>query len=168
MTIKLLTVATALCVSLITTAQSFEPPALPVTKEEFIKSEPDIIAAAKWLEATALGTQKEKTLQVNTYVMSWITNSPTVNVELDANLVNDLVEKNTQLMMVFIAGYTRYCLENNYSKDKLKATTAGIKSIINCYALGGDAKKNKTLTKAIEADKKGELEDWVKEKLKSK
>jgi hypothetical protein len=168
MTFKLLTTGISLFLSCIATAQNFEPPALPTTKEEFIKSEPDIIAAAKWLEATPLGTQKEKTLQVNTYVMSWITNSPTVNVELDANLINDLVEKNTQLMMVFIANYTRYCLENNYSKDKLKATTAGIKSIINCYALGGDTKKNKTLAKAIDADKESKLEDWVKEKFKSK
>lgn len=44
------------------TAQNFEVPALPTTKEEFIKSEPDIIAAAKWLEATPIGTQKNTPL----------------------------------------------------------------------------------------------------------
>jgi hypothetical protein len=55
MTIKLLTIATALCISLLTTAQNFEPPELPVTKEEFIKSEPDIITACKVIDADKEG-----------------------------------------------------------------------------------------------------------------
>jgi hypothetical protein len=59
MTIKLLTVATALCLSLLTTAQNFEPPALPVTKEEFIKSEPDIISISKAIEANKEGNPED-------------------------------------------------------------------------------------------------------------
>ena len=70
--------------------------------------------------------------------------------------------------MVFMANYGRYILANNYSKDKLKGYTAGIKSAINNYALGGDVKKNKLLSKAIDADKEGKLEEWVGEKMKSK
>ena len=65
MTIKLPAIATALCLSLITTAQSFEPPALPTTKEEFVKSERDIINAAKCLEATAVKILNSKTIQIN-------------------------------------------------------------------------------------------------------
>jgi len=53
--------------NLIATAQDFTIPQLSTNKEEFIKSEPDIIAAAKWLEANPIGTQKEKILAVNAY-----------------------------------------------------------------------------------------------------
>jgi hypothetical protein len=67
-----------------------------------------------------------------------------------------------------MAGYARYCLENNYSTDQLKANTAGIKSAINSYNLGGDVKKNKRLSAAIDADKDGKLEDWVKEAMNCK
>ena len=169
MTIKLLAfTGIFLFANLIATAQDFTVPQLPTNKEEFIKSEPDIIAAAKWLEANPIGTQKEKTIQVNVYVMKWITTSPTVNIEIDADFTNKLFDNNNQLLLMFMAGYIRYSLENNYSKDKLKCYTAGIKSAINNYALGGDIKKNKLLSKAIDADKEGKLEEWVGEKSKSK
>jgi hypothetical protein len=79
-----------------------------------------------------------------------------------------LLDKNPQFVGLFMASYGRYCLENNYSKDVLKATTAGIKSVINCYNLGGEVKKNKLLDKAIAADKEGKLEDWVKGNMESK
>jgi hypothetical protein len=166
MTIKLLTLWVALFLSGAGVAQNFEVPALPATKEEFIKSEPDFIAAAKWLETTPVGTDMDKRVQVNAYVIAWLTNSPTVTLEIDA-AVSKVCEGNPQLLAVFLGGCTRYCLENNYSKDKGKINTAGMKALINCYNLGGDVKKNKTLSKAIEADKEGKLEDWVKEKWKS-
>ena len=156
----------ALLITTLGTAQDFTIPAVPETKEQFIQSEPDIIAAAKWLEGNPIGKQKEKTIEVNAYVMQWLTKSPTVSLEIDSDFIVKLFEDNTQLMMVFMAGYTRYSLENNYSKDKLKGYAAGIKSAINCYLLGGDTKKNKLLSKAIEADKEGKLTEWVSEKMK--
>lgn len=51
----------SLLVSLNTTAQEFIVPAgLPATKEEFVNTEKDMIAAAKWLESTAIGTDMGK------------------------------------------------------------------------------------------------------------
>jgi hypothetical protein len=67
-----------------------------------------------------------------------------------------------------MAGYTRYCLENNHSKDQLQSNIAGFKSVINCCNLGGDIKKNKALTKLIDASKEGKLEDWVMNAMNSK
>jgi len=157
-----------LLLSFISSAQDFEVPKdPPSTKEEFVKSEKDIINAARWLEGTPIGTQMDKRTKVNAYVIAWITNSPTVTVEVRSSILK-LFDKNPQLLAVFMAGYTRYCLENNYSTDALKANTAGIKSVINCYNLGGDVKKDKALSKAIDADKGGKLEDWVKDAMKSK
>jgi hypothetical protein len=59
-------------------------------------------------------------------------------------------------------------LENSYSTDKIKAHVAGLKSVIACYNLGGEVKKDKAITKLIDADKEGKLEDWVKEALEKK
>jgi len=166
MRISLSTLLGFMLMSFIAAAQNFEVPAnLPSTKEEFVKSEPDFIAAAKWLESIPLGTQEVKRRKMNAWVIAWITNSPTVTVEI-RSFVGKLYDKNTQLLMVFMAGYSRYCLENNYSSDQLKANTAGVKSVITCYNLGGDVKKNKTLPAAIDADKEGKLEDWVREAMK--
>lgn len=89
--------------------------------------------------------------------MEWLSKSPTVSIQIDADLLNKLFDNNGQLNMVFMANYGRYILENNYSKDKLKGYTAGIKSAINNYALGGDIKKNKFLSKLLMQTKK---ESW--------
>lgn len=148
-------------------AQDFDPGDLPSTKEEFIKTEKDLINAAKWLENTPVGTQMDKRKRVNAYAIAWIINSPTVTVEVRSSILK-LFDKNPQLNAVYLAGYARYCLENNYSKDQLKANMGGIKAVINCYNLGGDVKKDKTLTKVIEKDKEGKLEEWVQEAMDSK
>jgi len=149
-------------------AQDFEVPSdLPSTKEEFANSEKDMIAAAKWLEATAMGSQMDKRIKVNAWVIGWIINSPSVTLEIHSDFV-DLFDKNPHLNTVWMANYARYILENNYSKDQVQAHVAALRSVINCYNLGGDLKKDKSLAKLIEKDKEGKLEDWVKDALGSK
>ena len=154
--------------TLVINAQNFEVPAdLPTNKEEFVKSEKDLIAASKWLENTAIGTDMEKRQDVNAWVLAWIINSPTVTIEVYSSFVK-LFDKNPHLNAVWMAGYARYVLENSYSTDKVKAHTEGLKAVINCYNLGGDLKKDKALNKIIEANKEGKLEDWVIEAVKAK
>lgn len=156
-----------LVISCITTdilGQEFEPPANAVLekKDDYLKYEPAIINAAKWLEATPIGVQPDKRVQVNLFFMQWLTGSPTVTIGIDP-WVTKLVDKNPNLLPVFLSGYARFVLENQYSTDVARANEAGVKSIINNYLLGGDVKKNKTLQKAVEADKAGTLSAWVKE-----
>jgi hypothetical protein len=46
-------------------------------------------------------------------------NSPTVTMEINASVSKILIK--IQIYDSFYAGYGRYCLENNYSTDALKA-----------------------------------------------
>src|SRR5688500_9219291 len=94
--------------SFVSTAQEFEIPRdLPSTKDEFIKSEKDMINASKWLESTPVGTQMDKRLKVNAWVVAWITNSPKFTVEVRESILK-LFGKNSELMILFMAGYTRF------------------------------------------------------------
>ena len=147
-------------------AQDFKVPELPTTKDEFVKSEKDFIAATKWLESTALSKDHAARKKVNAWVIVWITNSPTVTETMYAGIIKPF-DKNPDLLAVFMAGYGRYILENNYDGDAFKGNLAGIKAVINCVNLGGDLKKDKNLTKLLDADKAGKLEDWVKEAMAS-
>lgn len=146
-------------------AQAPKLPDMPEAKEEFPPTEKDMIAAAKWLESTPIGTEPEARLRVNAWVVAWITKSPSVTIVVTSGLLKPF-EKNPQFMPVWMAGYARYVLENNYSKDELAANMAAMKAVIACYNLGGDFKKDKALTKLINADKDGKLEEWVKEAMK--
>jgi hypothetical protein len=158
--------AVLLFISLPAQSQDFEvPESVPSTKEDFIKSEKDVINAAKWLESTPIGQQMAKRKAINAWVINWIINSPTVTVNLKMPVVK-LFDKNPELNAVYMAAYSRFCLENNYSKDEVKANVAAIKAVINCYNLGGDVKKNKALTAVMDKDKEGKLEEWVTENIR--
>lgn len=135
------------------------------TKEDFVKTEKNIITASHWLETTQLGKEMDKRTKINAFVLMWASNSPTVTVEIN-KLCADLCDRNPHLLGVFLASYCRFVIENYYSTDMVKGYAAGIRGMINCYRLGGDVKKNRFMDKAIAADVDGTLEDWVRENMK--
>ena len=96
------------------------------TKEDFVKTEKNIINASKWLEVTPIGKETGKRTRINAFVLMWVTNSPTVTIEIN-KLCTDLSDKNSDLIAVFLASYCRYVLENYYSTDDLKGYTAGVR-----------------------------------------
>ncbi len=147
-------------------AQEFEIPQNVALekKEDYIKYEKDIIAATGWLEATPLGKDDDKRKLVSAFVLQWITGSPTVSIEINT-AVTKIADKNPEMLIMLMAAYTRYALQNNYETDKLKCFTAAMKSVINLYNAGGDVKKNKTIEKAISADKEDKLEGWADENI---
>jgi hypothetical protein len=141
--------------------------ALPTTKDEFINSEKKVLATINWLENTPLDQEADKRKAQNALLVAWITNSPTVTLEISAGVLT-FTKKNSELLIVFMGGWTKYSLENNYSKDKIKGNLAGIQSAIKVYKKGISLKKDKEMQKLIELDEKGELEKWVTDQLAKK
>ena len=149
-------------------AQDFEPPKNPDihSKEGLQALEKDVIAAADWLESTPIGSEQEKRQITNAFVVAWLSNTPNVSLMTRVSILK-LFDKNVELVGVYMAGYARYCLQNNYSKDELMAQVAGVRSVIKCYLLGGEVKKDKTLQKLIEEEQKGGLEELIKKKMEN-
>lgn len=137
------------------------------TEADYNKYEKDVIACANWLEETPLNKDREKRVQANAFIMKWVTGSSNVTIGLDANVMSTLADKNEQLLVLFISGWARYSLQNNYSKDNQKGYLEGLKSLINVYKKGIDIKKDKDVEKFVEMDEKGQLEAWVKENVKA-
>jgi hypothetical protein len=166
---KLLTLLCFIIASTNAFAQDFTVPAIDGLKTEadYARYEKDVIACANWLENTPLNQDRDKRVSANTFMIKWISGSPSVSIALDANVVSKLADKNEQLLVLFMAGWTRYALENNYSKDNQKGYLEGLKSLINVYKKGIDIKKDKDVEKFVELHDKGELEAWIKENVKA-
>jgi hypothetical protein len=147
-------------------SQDFEVPKNYVlsSNADYQKYETEIIACANWLENFPLDKDEMKRKEANAFLMQWLTGTPNVSINLNADLVSKYTEKNPQLLMIFMAGWTRYSLENNYSKDQQKGYYEGYKSMINVYKKGIGISKDKNMGKLVEVYDKGELENWVKEK----
>ncbi len=140
---------------------------VPATKEEFISTEKRVIATVNWLENTPLDLDADKRQKQNALLIGWLTNSPTVTLEINASVLT-FTKKNTQMIVLFMGGWAKYSLENNYSTDAVKCNMAGIRSAMNVYKKGVAIKKDKEMEKLIALDEKGELEKWVVEKLAKK
>jgi hypothetical protein len=165
MRIRRLTMATFFAVATIASqAQQAELlTELPQTKEQFIASEKNVLATINWLENTTVKNEEEKHKQQYALLLAWITNSPTVTIEVNADALT-FTKKNSDLLMMFMAGWIRYALQNNYAKDEVQGTLAGIRCAAKVYK-AGELKKDKEMQKLIDLDEKGELENWVREKL---
>jgi hypothetical protein len=140
---------------------------LPKTKEEFVQSEKKVLATINWLENTPLDEDAKRHQQQYALLTGWITNSPTVTITLNASIVN-FTKKNSELIMFFMAGWTKYSLENSYSKDETKGNIAGVRCAINVYKKGVGLKKDKAMEKLVQLEDKGELEKWVADQLAKK
>jgi hypothetical protein len=137
---------------------------LPETKEDFIKSEPRVLATIAWLENTALDQQEAKRKQQNALLIGWITNSPTVTLEINANILT-FTKKNSDLLVTFMGGWTKFALENSYTKDIFLGSLAGVKAAIKVYKMGNGIKKDKAMDKLVTLEENGGLANWVKEQL---
>ncbi len=137
---------------------------VPETKEEFVKSEKQFIASVNWIEQTEFNTEVNKHKTQYQLITAWLINSPTVTIEINADVIK-FSKKNSELLVFFMAGWGKYVLENNYSKDVIKGNLAGLKSVIQIYKKGNGLKKDKEIDKLIVLDDKGQLESWVKNQL---
>lgn len=140
--------------------------AVPKKAEEYKPTEPNVIATINWLETTPVTSETDKRKQQSKLLMEWIMGSPTVTVALNGYIM-DYCEKNNELFTMFMGGWTRYCLENDYSKDELQGNLAGIRSMIKVYKAGG-LKKDKKMQELVDLDASGKLEEWVKTKINTK
>lgn len=140
---------------------------LPQTKEEFVRSESAVINTINWLENTPVNQQVDLRTARKAQLLAWITNSPTVTIDLHAN-ITPFMNRNPELLIIFMGGWTRYCLENAYSRDPVACNLAGLQSVIKVYKMGNGLKHDREMEKIIDMQTKGTLEQWVKDQLAKK
>ena len=144
--------------------QSFQVPQgyAFTTKEDYAKYQQQVIEAVNWLEQTPLNQEADKRKQVNAFLLKYLEGSPTVSIELK-EYVMEFTQKNPDLLMAFMGGWAKHKLQNASLTDKVKLNTAGVKTVLKVYQLGG-AIKDKSLEKLIKLTSDQELEEWVKSK----
>ena len=157
----LFTLIAVLCFSLQLQAQDLNIPNNPTleTEADYKRTEPYVLKTIEWIQNTPLNEQKELRTKANAFLLIWLTGSPTVTVEIGPNMVTESCE---ECLMIFLSGWTKYSLSNNYSKDKAEGALAGAEAVIAFY------KKNKSalgrqpeIEKWIKKQKKGQLKKYI-------
>jgi len=147
-------------------SQSYDVPvSLKLEKaEDYKQYEKNVINCVKWLEATPVNEETEKRLSANKFLITWIEGAPNVSIMITFN-VTSFSEKNPELLMSFMGGWTKYVLETG-DTTQLKGNLAGVQSAIRVYKNNTkNLKKDKKMEELIKISDEGKLEEWVKTQL---
>lgn len=135
------------------------------TNDDYTKLEPSIIDAAKWLEETDLNKEPKKRQQVSAFVLQWVTGSPTVSIDLTESLMK-IYGKNTDLLSIYLASFSRNFIENKDKATKFLATKAALLSIMKVYKKGINISKSKDMEKLIKLTNENKLDDYINTQYK--
>lgn len=144
-------------------AQEFEVPNNYefTSNEDYVKYEGEVLKSIDWLLTTPIKDQADKRKEVNTFLMTWLTGTKTVSVEIKTEIVN-FMDPNPDLLMIFLCGWTQYSIETGDNKNKILGTQKGIEAVIDFYTKNNaDMKKDANVEKYIKMQKKGTLEDFI-------
>jgi hypothetical protein len=130
-------------------------------KDELSTSETQVLKAANWIISTGLTVELEKRKPVNSIVLKWYIDTITLNIKLVENL-SAIYGDNSDLLMMFFAGYSKYYLENKKTTTNSAATKAGLLSLINVYKRGIGVTKGEELEKLVALADANKLDDYVK------
>ncbi|HMC01805.1 MAG TPA: hypothetical protein VKN14_12285 [Flavobacteriaceae bacterium] len=148
------------------TAQNFDVPKdYSFEKaEDYSKQRNNIVKAVTWLENTPIGQETEKRKEVSAYLMQWLTGTPDVTISLNTEVITFM--DCADCLMVFMGSWAKYAITNKDYKNELKASIAGIESVIKLYENNKSViKKNKAIEKYIRLKDKGKLENDIKSKI---
>jgi hypothetical protein len=133
------------------------------TKEDFAKYETKVIEDINWLINTPLNQDKQTRKDKNAFLIKWITGSPTVSIELVSGIVP---LECAECLLSFMSGWTKYSLENDYSKNKIDCALAGAEYAIKFYEKNKfELGKNADMDKLIKLKNKRKLKKYIESKF---
>ncbi|MDO7846365.1 hypothetical protein Q5H92_08360 [Hymenobacter sp. M29] len=149
-------------------AQTFDVPAqYTLSKpDDFARYEPQVISTINWLEATPVNQDVSRRKQAQRFLLEWASGSPKVSIGIEPYL-GDLYGKQTDLLMAFMGGWTRYSLQHPNDTNTLTLNAEGVQAMLKLYALGGLG-TIKPLENVRDLAAAGELNTWLKGKISQK
>jgi len=131
--------------------------------EDYQKTEKLVLNSTEWLLKTPVSENPEKRKEINAFLMKWMSGSPSVSIELVSGIVPlDCGD----CLMSFMSGWTKYSLENEYSKNKIECAVAGAENAIEFYEKNkSELEKNSDMEKLKKQQKKGKLKKYIESKF---
>ncbi len=132
---------------------------------DYRKYEPDILKCIDYLEKAPVDDFSNNRREINTFFLKWMEGTPDVDVSLDKSIM-DLCDVNKNFLIIFMGGWAKYSLRNNYDRDQARGYLAGIESLLKVYQLGNGVKEDQDVAALIKIQKDGKLEEWANNHLK--
>lgn len=129
--------------------------------EDYKEIEPQILNLIDWFGNHHV--DHENRITANVIFMKWITGSASVTISLDTYLM-DYTKKNGDFLLLFMAGWSKYVLENPDKKDdEIGGNLAGVNFFLDFYEKGKDfgVKRDRKVAKLLKKREAGKLEEFI-------
>lgn len=129
-------------------------------KEDYNQAANDAaLTAANYLLSNPIEKESLTRLQSAKYLIRWMTGSPDYSFSLD---VGKIFKKNDDLLIVYMAAMTKYCMENKSNGKDVDVVKLGSYKILADYCKKGNSvKQTSEVKKLIEAYDAGQLEKYL-------
>jgi hypothetical protein len=134
------------------------------SQQDYDNAEPTIINCINYLENQPVDDTSRQRKQINAYLIAWASGTDKISIGL-RGYTNKYFKKYPNLMVIFIGGWVKYSLENNYEKDELRGNVNGLLSIINVYQKSNGIKADDEIIDLIKIYESGDLEKFVSNQI---
>ncbi|MFT6000973.1 MAG: phosphoketolase [Neolewinella sp.] len=133
------------------------------TAADYLAQNDNIVAAVIWLRDTHLNKEQQKRKRVNTYLLQWLTGTPTMTITLGPGLAD--YGDCSDCLMLYMGGYAKAIIESG-DDEPLATNLAAVRTVMDFYQNNkGRIGKNKVLQKFLKMEGKGKLEAEVTKRM---
>src|SRR5690554_4116644 len=102
------------------------PPITYEVGEDYTLFENDVLRVSNWMINGQINEEfNQYWKEATEFLTTWINESPTVYIMIQEEFVS-YIEKHPPLLMIFMAGWTKYSLETKIIHDNLNGNLAGL------------------------------------------
>lgn len=135
-------------------------------KADFERYEQDIIKCIDWFAATPQDVDKKKRKAANSFFIAWLTGTEKVSVVIDEKVVH-FAKKQPELLVYFMAGWTKYALLNqDIDITNQQGTYEGLVFALKYYEKGNGVERSKELDELVAKMNDNTLMKYIESKVK--
>lgn len=133
------------------------------TAADYQAQNDNIVAAVIWLRDTHLNKEQQKRKRINTYLLQWLTGTPTMTLTLSPGLAD--YGECADCLMLYMGGYAKAVIESG-NDDPLATNLAAVRTVMAFYQNSkGRIGKNKVVQKFLKMEEKGKLEAEIAKRM---
>jgi hypothetical protein len=132
--------------------------------DDYRRYEPNILECIAYLEKAPVDDVSNYRKRVNSFFLDWLSGTPDVRIVVNSSVM-DLCKENGNFLIIFMAGWTKYSLLNNYDDDKFRGYLSGIETILEVYRNGNGVKVDQNILDLMRIQNEDKLGEWVRARI---
>jgi hypothetical protein len=163
---KILLAASLMTFAFCVSAQNGVPPNYKLAAAaDYAGYEKNVLQTIDWYLSPPVNEKSEEAHQAKKFLLEWMSGSPDLSINISPEIVN-FSDLNSDLILVFMAGWTRYALRSRKFDDELNGNIEGVKAVTAYYQKNRATLQHDEHVEAyIKLQKEQKLVEFVKKQM---